>query len=80
MFMCFSMKYKGFLMEIDDQNGAKINEKQSSNEKSLQSKKPGKNIVFSMLFGDLDSQNLIENHDLLYKKLSNKLSGFHSRI
>ena len=33
-----------------------------------------------MFFGDLDSQNLTENHDFHYQKLSNKLSGFHSRI
>ena len=33
-----------------------------------------------MFFGDIDSQNLIGNRDFQYKKLSNKLSGFHSRI
>ena len=33
-----------------------------------------------MFFGDIDSQNLIGNRDFHYEKLSNKLSGFHSRI
>ena len=67
-------------MEIGDQNGVKINEKQGSNEKNLKSEKPWKTIVFPMFFGDLDSQNLIKNCDFQYEKLSNKLSGFHSRI
>ena len=33
-----------------------------------------------MFFGDIDSPNLIGNRDFHYEKLSNKLSGFHSRI
>ena len=74
------MKYNRFLMEIGDQNGAKINEKQGSNEKNVKSKKHRKTIVCPMFFGDIDSQNLIGNRDFHYEKLSNKLSGFHSRI
>ena len=42
-------------MEIGDQNGVKINEKQGSNEKQLKSEKPWKTIVFPMFFWDLDS-------------------------
>ena len=33
-----------------------------------------------MFIGDLDLQDLTKNHDFHYQKLSNKLSGFHSRI
>ena len=59
-------------MEIGDQNIVKINEKQSSNEKNLKSENFWKTTVFPVLFGHLDSQNLIENHDVHYQKLSNK--------
>ena len=57
-----------------------VSEKQGSNEKKLKSEKPWETTVVPMFFGDLDSQNLIGNRDFHYQKLSNKLSGFHSRI
>ena len=44
--MCFFMKYNGFLMEIGDQNGAKINEKQGSNEKNVKAKNLEKPLFF----------------------------------
>ena len=51
-------------MEIGDQNGAEINEKQGSDEKNKKSEKQLKNIVL-LMFLEQDSK-LVTNRDFHY--------------